>query len=91
LRAGGNSSVVWALDDTLRAMDRGISVPVLGELAKRHVAAGAPVDFEALLRELGVVVTRPGRGARPGSKATVRLDDTAPLAAVRQAIVRGKP
>jgi hypothetical protein len=91
LRAGGNSSVVWALDETLRAMDQGISLPVLGELARRHVDAGASVDFDGLLRELGVVVTKPGRGARPGSRATVRLDDSAPLAAVRRAIVRGKP
>jgi hypothetical protein len=91
LRAGGNSSVVWALDETLRAMDQGISVPVLAELAKRHVDAGAPVDFEALLRELGVVVTKPGRGARPGSRASVGLDESAPLATVRRAIVRGKP
>jgi hypothetical protein len=91
LRAGGNSSVVWALDDTLAAMDQGISVPVLAELAERHVERGAPIDFEALLRELGVVVTKPGRGARPGAKATVRLDETAPLATVRRAIVRGRP
>ena len=81
LRAGGNSSVVWALDETLQAMDQAIGEPVLGELAKRHMAGGAPVDFEKLLRELGVVKTRRG----------IAFDDKAPLAAVRHSIVRGKP
>ena len=80
LRAGGNSSVVWSLPETLEAMDQGIGAPVLGELSKRHVERGAPVDFERLLRELGVIVTKSG----------VRFDDAAPLAAVRRAIVSGK-
>jgi hypothetical protein len=89
LRAGGNSSVVWSLEDTLAAMDEAIGEPVLGELAKRHMEGGSPVDFDELLRALGVVV--PPRG--PGGKARrgLTFDEAAPLAAVRHAIVRGKP
>jgi predicted metalloprotease with PDZ domain len=81
LRAGGNSSQVWALDDTFSAIDRGIGVPVVAPLAERHMTRGAPVDFARLLRELGVVVKAGGH---------VRLDESAPLAAVRRAITRGK-
>jgi hypothetical protein len=72
---------VWSLEDTLEAMDQAIGEPVLGELAKRHMQSGAPVDFEKLLRELGVKKTRRG----------LTFDEKAPLAAVRRAIVRGKP
>jgi predicted metalloprotease with PDZ domain len=91
LRAGGNSSVVWSLEETLAAMDQAIGEPVLGELAKRHLEGGAPVDFEKLLRELGVIVPRsaPGPGGKP--RRAVGFDEKAPLAAVRRAIVRGKP
>jgi predicted metalloprotease with PDZ domain len=83
LRAGGNSSEVWSLDETLRAMDQGIGAPVLEELASRHLSKGTAVDLQRLFAELGVVKTK----AKPG----VRFDETAPLAAVRRAIVRGKP
>ncbi|HEX6272367.1 MAG TPA: hypothetical protein VFZ53_04985 [Polyangiaceae bacterium] len=79
LRAGGNSSVVFSLDETFAAIDRGIGAPVLSELAARHMAEGAPVDFRALLRDLGVHATASG----------VRFEETAPLAAVRTAITRG--
>jgi hypothetical protein len=81
LRAGGNSSVVWSLEETFEAMDQGIGVPVLGELAKRHMAHGAPVDFPRLLAELGVVVGKRG----------VSLDEKAPLSAVRRAVLRPEP
>ena len=90
MRAGGNSSVVWSLDDTLEAMDAAIGEPVLGELAKRHMTNGAPVDFEKLLRELGVVM--PAGGRRAGEKKRgISFDESAPLAAVRRAIVKGSP
>jgi predicted metalloprotease with PDZ domain len=79
LRAGGNSSVVFSLDETFAAIDHGIGVPVLSELAARHMAQGADVDFPALLRDLGVHASASG----------VRFDDTAPLAPVRRAIASG--
>jgi hypothetical protein len=80
LRAGGNSSIVFSLDDTFAAIDRGIGVPVLSELAARYMAQGADVDFAALLRDLGVHANASG----------VRFDDAAPLAAVRRAITTGR-
>jgi hypothetical protein len=91
LRAGGNSSVVWSLDDTLQAMDAGIGEPVLGELAKRHIAKGAPVDLGRLFQELGIVPTgpKPPQARSPGQKR-VRFDETAPLAAVRRSILTGR-
>ncbi len=90
LRAGGNSSVVWSLEETLEAMDQAIGEPVLGELAKRHMERGAPVDFDKLLRDLGVILPK---SSGPGGKTKqgLRFDETAPLAAVRRAIVRGAP
>lgn len=93
LRAGGNSSEVWSIDETLKAMDQGIGAPVLEELAARHLSKGTPVDFERLLRELGVAKakTKAGSGPRRQTELRVRFDETAPLAAVRRAIVRGKP
>jgi hypothetical protein len=81
LRAGGNSSEVWAFDETLAAIDRGIGVPVVVPLAERHRDGGSAVDFGRLLRELGVLLDANGR---------VRFDDRAPLAGVRRAITRGK-
>jgi hypothetical protein len=91
LRAGGNSSVVWSLDDTLKAMDAGIGEPVLRELAKRHVAKGAPVDLGRLFQELGVVPAgaKLPQAHSPGPKR-VRFDETAPLAAVRRSILTGR-
>jgi hypothetical protein len=91
LRAGGNSSVVWSLEDTLGAMDQAIGEPVLGELAKRHLQGGAPVDFEKLLRELGVVLPKGGPRTDGKPRRGLSFDETAPLAAVRRSIVRGKP
>jgi hypothetical protein len=80
LRAGGNSSVVWSLDDTFAAIDRGIGVPIVAELAARHMTSGAPVDLARLFRELGVREAR-GHG--------IRFDESAPLAPLRRALVRG--
>ena len=81
LREGGNSSEVWGLEETFAAIDRGIGAPVLAELAERHVAKGTPVDLPRLFLELGVA------GAPKGG---LRLDEKAPLAAVRRALVSGR-
>jgi hypothetical protein len=94
LREGGNSSEVWGFEETLKAMDAGMGAPVLEELAARHVSKGAPVELERLMRELGVVTRKSASGEASGgggAKPPVRFDDTAPLAAIRKAIVRGKP
>ena len=78
-RAGGVASEVWALDDALGVADRAIGVPVLAPLARRYGAQGAPLALFSLFDELGVR----SQGGR------VELDDAAPLAAVRRAIVFG--
>jgi hypothetical protein len=51
----------------------------LADFTARYAKQGAPLDADALFRELGVSA----RGE------LVTLDDSAPLAGVRRAIVRG--
>jgi len=72
----GNIETASPLEPVLAIGDRATGVPVLGELYQRMKDDPAPVDLEALWRELGV---------RP-EVSGVRLDDTAPLAAARRAI-----
>lgn len=79
LRAGGVASEVWSLADALAVADRAIGVPVLAQLERRYGAQGAPLALSALFDALGVRA----RGGR------VELDEAAPLASVRRAIVRG--
>jgi len=81
LRAGGVASEVWALADALAVADRALGVAVLEPLARRYADQGAPLALGDRFAELGVR-TRNGR---------VELDDAAPLAAVRRAIVYGAP
>jgi len=75
----GHSSEVWALQDAIGVVDRAIGAPVLSKLAARYAARGHPLELDRLFSDLGVRRTPVG----------VKLDDTAPLAAVRRAIVRG--
>lgn len=74
--AVGNIETASPLEPLLDAGDRATGVPVLRELYAKMKDAPAPVDLDALWRELGVVPE--GRG--------VRFDDRAPLAATRRAI-----
>lgn len=76
-RAGGNACEVWSLADAIATIDRALGQPTLAPVAKAHAARGSPFDFEALLRDLGVLRTPSG----------IRLSDAAPLAAVRRAII----
>jgi hypothetical protein len=74
--AAGNMETSSPLDALLEIGDRAVGVPVLAELYAAMKDQPAPVDLDALWRRLGV---RPeGRG--------VRLDETAPEAAIRRAI-----
>ncbi len=73
LAAGGNYAVAWPADRVLATADAAVGETVLSALYERMKDAPAPPDLEALWRELGV-----GKGG---------LDDTAPLAAVRRAIL----
>lgn len=73
LAAGGNYGVAWPADRVLATADAAVGETVLTALYARMKDAPAPPDLDALWRELGV-----GRGG---------LDDAAPLAAVRRAIL----
>jgi hypothetical protein len=75
----GHASEVWALQDAIGVVDRTVGAPVLGELAARYAARGHPLELDRLFSDLGVRRTPTG----------VKLDDTAPLAGVRRAIVYG--
>ena len=78
--AGGNVEKHWPIERVLEVGDRATEVPVLRELYDHMKADPAPVDLDELLRKLGV------RGEGEG----LTLDDSAPLAAVRRAIVAGR-
>lgn len=74
--AAGNMESSFALEPLLEIGDRAAGVPVLAELYAAMKDRPALVDLDALWHRLGV---RPeGRG--------VRLDETAPEAAIRRAI-----
>jgi hypothetical protein len=65
------------LDVLLARMDKTVGVPVLTELYAKHAHSGVRVDLGAMWKRLGIVHER-GR---------VTFDDTAPMAAVRRAIL----
>ncbi len=78
--AAGNMESSSALEPLLKIGDRAVGVPVLVGLYAAMKDSPAPVDLDALWRQLGVrpVVLPAGRG--------IRLDETAPEAAIRRAI-----
>ena len=73
LAAGGNYGVAWPVDRILATGDKAVGQTVLTELYTRMKDAPAPADLDGLWRELGV-------------NGNV-LNDDAPLAAVRRAIL----
>jgi hypothetical protein len=77
VKADGTIEATWPIDRVIAVGDAATGVPVLRELYDETKAAPAPVDLEALWKQLGVI---------PRVK-TVEFDDTAPLAAVRKAIM----
>jgi hypothetical protein len=81
LRAGGTASEVWSLNDTLRVADDAIGTPVLTPLAARYAHQGSPFALHALFEALGI----------RSQADQITLDDTAPLAAIRHAIIHGTP
>lgn len=78
---GGNAESSWPLARVLKTADEGTGLDVLQSLHRRMAHAPTAVDLDALWRRLGVVA---------GPTAAVRLDDTAPAAALRRALVRGR-
>lgn len=78
LDAGGTLDRNWSLERALRVGDQAVGVPVLTALHRRMGTQAAPVDLAALWRDLGVRAGRHGR---------IWLDDNAPLAPIRRAIL----
>ena len=81
MQAGGDMLYDWPLDKALDAGDKATGVPVLKDLYAKMKDAPYPVDLPAMWEQLGIV--------RDGD--TVRFVDTAPLAAIREAITYGTP
>jgi hypothetical protein len=80
LEDGGNIGRDWELEKALRIGDRATGVPVLTTLYEKMKDRPFDVDLGALWKELGV--EQNGNG--------VLFDDTAPLAATREAITYGE-
>jgi hypothetical protein len=77
--AGGTASEVWSLEDAIGVIDNALGAPTLAPIAESHARRGSAFDLAGLFSELGV--NRDPSGA-------VQLSDSAPLSAVRRAIVR---
>jgi hypothetical protein len=83
LAAGGNIGVNSTVEYMLGLGDKAVGVPLLSELYGQWAAAALPSsdELDTLWQRLGVVADGDG----------VRLDDSAPLAAVRRAITAPEP
>ncbi len=73
LAAGGNYAVQWSVERILATADAAVGQTTLTDLYLRMKDSPEPAELDALWRDLGVVGNR--------------LDDNAPLAAVRRAIL----
>lgn len=79
LNSGGNTTVRWPRAEFLRICDAATGTGTMARLAARYAVQPAPLDLDALWRDLGVKLTADG----------VQFDDTAPKAALRRAITTG--
>jgi hypothetical protein len=77
LAAGGSYAVAWPIERVLQTADRALGSELLMRLYDDMKDSSAPFDLSSLWQQLGVQ-------AKLGEPA--RLDDRAPLAAVRKAI-----
>jgi hypothetical protein len=77
LRAGGSLEQDWPLTKVLDAGDHAIGVAVLRPLYEQMKFDSRPVDLNGLWQQLGV----------KDQDGTVVFDDSAPLAAIRKAIM----
>jgi len=78
LRASGGLSAEWPIERVLRTGDAAVGTPVLEELYAKYKDAPVSPDLMGLWQQLGV----------EPEGSTVRLNDAAPLAAIRRAIMR---
>jgi hypothetical protein len=81
LFSGGDMRHDWPLESALEAGDRATGTTVLTTLYEKMKKDPYPVDLPALWQQLGIV--------QDGN--TVRFLDSAPLAAIREAITYGTP
>jgi hypothetical protein len=81
IAAGGSHEVDWPIERILAAADKAVGVDVLTNLHNAWGAKPVTPDLDALWRDLGL-------RSQGGS---VDFDDTAPLAAVRNAITESRP
>lgn len=77
----GNYLRTISLQEMTKACDAAVDGAPLARLVERHAKSATPVDLDGLWRDLGVRIV----------DGALELDDDAPLAAVREAIVRGGP
>ncbi len=80
--AGGNGRVVWPMARVLRVGDHATGTHVMSRLYRSMARSPHPVDLRTIFRRLGV------RWVARGRRFT--LDDRAPMARLRRAIVRGR-
>lgn len=79
LSSGGNITQDWEIEQAFAAGDKATGTHVLTDLYHDMRDKAAPVDLNALWQKLGIQRAPDG---------TVRFDDQAPLAKVREAITR---
>ena len=80
VRAGGNITVSWDLQRALAEGDRATGVPVLAELYERMGQKPVTPRAVKMLAALGVT----------GRRSALKIEDRAPLAAIRQGIETGR-
>jgi hypothetical protein len=78
VQSGGNIETDWGMQKVLETGDKAIGTPILMPLYEKMKDAPSPVDLASLWKQLGI---KAGEG-------TVSFDDKAPLAPVRDAIMR---
>lgn len=77
----GNYLRTIHLDEMVTACDAAVGGTVLAQLIERYAQSNTRVDLDRLWRDLGVQLV----------DGDIRIDDRAPLAMVRESIVRGAP
>lgn len=78
VKAGGVTTADWPLERALKVGDAAVGVSVLEDLHNQFKDTAGHIDLDALWRDLGIRLTDDG----------ITLDDSAPLAEVRAAIMR---
>jgi hypothetical protein len=78
VKAGGTIETEWEITRAFGIGDRAVGVPVLRELYDKMKSTPAPVDLDALWRQLGV----------ERNNGETKWNDAAPLSAIRKAITR---